>query len=157
VTAQGWNCKSLFDLRLVMAETRESGPDFSKGDGLLPVVVQDAQTGEVLMLAYMNAESYAQTLAAGEATYYSRSRKKLWRKGEESGNIQKVKAVYVDCDRDTILLSVEQLGGAACHEGYKSCFFRQVTPEGLKVVAKRVFDPEKVYKGGQKSEVRDQE
>ena len=87
-----------------------------------------------------------QTLATGQAIYYSRSRKKLWRKGEESGNVQKVKAIYIDCDRDTILLSVEQLGGAACHEGYKSCFFRQVTPEGLKVVAQRVFDPEKVYK-----------
>jgi phosphoribosyl-AMP cyclohydrolase len=129
-----------------MSQSLDNGPDFSRGDELLPAIAQDAQTGEVLMLAYMNAESYAQTLATGNAIYYSRSRKKLWRKGEESGNVQKVKAIYLDCDRDTILLSVEQLGGAACHEGYKSCFFRQVTPEGLKVVAQRVFDPEKVYK-----------
>ncbi len=132
-----------------MSQPPDKGPDFSRGDGLLPVIAQDAQTGEVLMLAYMNAESYAQTLATGNAIYYSRSRKKLWRKGEQSGNVQKVKAIYVDCDRDTILLSVEQLGGAACHEGYKSCFFRKVTPEGLKIVAQRVFDPEKVYKSGQ--------
>ena len=131
-----------------MSQAPDEGPDFSRGDGLLPVIAQDAQTGEVLMLAYMNAESYAQTLATGNAIYYSRSRKKLWRKGEQSGNVQKVKAIYVDCDRDTILLSVEQLGGAACHEGYKSCFFRKVTPDGLKTVAHRVFDPEKVYKSG---------
>ena len=129
-----------------MSQSPDNCPDFTRGDGLLPAIAQDAQTGEVLMLAYMNAESYAQTLATGNAIYYSRSRKKLWRKGEESGNVQKVKAIYIDCDRDTILLSVEQLGGAACHEGYKSCFFRQVAPEGLKVVAQRVFDPEKVYK-----------
>jgi len=81
------------------------------------------------MLAYMNEESYAETLATGRAVYYSRSRRKLWRKGEQSGNVQRVHAVFVDCDRDTILLKVEQLGGAACHEGYRSCFFRQVTPE----------------------------
>jgi phosphoribosyl-AMP cyclohydrolase len=135
-----------------MSTSPDNGPDFSSGDGLLPVIAQDAQTGEVLMLAYMNAESYDQTLATGQAVYYSRSRKKLWRKGEESGNVQKIKAIYLDCDRDAILLSVEQLGGAACHEGYKSCFFRQVTPEGLKVVAQRVFDPEKVYKRVQDSE-----
>ena len=131
-----------------MSQSPDNCPDFTRGDGLLPAIAQDAQTGEVLMLAYMNAESYAQTLATGNAIYYSRSRKKLWRKGEESGNVQKVKAIYIDCDRDTILLSVEQLGGAACHEGYKSCFFRQVAPEGLKVVAQRVFDPVKVYKKG---------
>ncbi len=128
-----------------MSETSSTGPDFSHGDGLLPVIAQDAATGEVLMLAYMNAESYAETLATGRAVYYSRSRRKLWRKGEESGNIQRVHAVYVDCDADTILLSVEQMGGAACHEGYKSCFFRQVTPEGLKLIAQRVFDPAEVY------------
>ena len=97
------------------------------------------------MLAYMNAESFAETLATGRAVYYSRSRKKLWRKGEESGNVQQLRNAYVDCDRDTILLRVEQIGGAACHEGYKSCFFRQVTPAGLKVVGQQVFDPAKVY------------
>jgi phosphoribosyl-AMP cyclohydrolase len=123
----------------------DNGPDFSRCDGLLPAIAQDAETGEVLMQAYMNAESYAETVSTGRAVYYSRSRQKLWRKGEESGNVQMVKAIFVDCDRDTILLKVEQIGGAACHEGYKSCFFRQVTPEGLKVVGDRVFDPEKVY------------
>ncbi len=119
-------------------------PDFSKGGGLLPAIAQDAQTGEVLMLAYMNEESFAETLATGRAVYYSRSRNKLWRKGEESGHVQKIQAVLVDCDADTILLKVEQIG-AACHEGYTSCFFREVTPEGLKVVGQRVFDPQKVY------------
>ncbi|MHB8897298.1 MAG: phosphoribosyl-AMP cyclohydrolase [Thermoguttaceae bacterium] len=121
-------------------------PDFSKCDGLLPAIAQDVQSGDVLMMAYMNAESYAETLATGRAVYYSRSRNKLWRKGEESGNVQKVHALYIDCDRDTILLKVEQIGGAACHEGYKSCFFRRITPDGLQVEGDRVFDPAQVYK-----------
>jgi phosphoribosyl-AMP cyclohydrolase len=86
-----------------------------------------------------------ETLATGRAVYYSRSRNRLWRKGEQSGNVQEVRAVYLDCDRDTILLKVHQVGDAACHEGYKSCFFRQVTPEGLKVVGRQVFDPDAVY------------
>jgi phosphoribosyl-AMP cyclohydrolase len=123
-------------------------PDFSKGGGLLPAIAQDADTGEVLMLAYMNAESFARTLATGEAHYYSRSRQRLWRKGEESGHIQQVRAVLVDCDGDTILLKVKQQGGAACHEGYRSCFFREVVPGGLKVVSERVFDPAEVYGSG---------
>ena len=123
-----------------------AGPDFSRGDGLVPAIAQDADSGEVLMMAYMSRESFAETLATGRAVYYSRSRKRLWRKGEQSGNVQHVRAVYVDCDRDTILLRVEQVGGAACHEGYRSCFYREVTPEGLRVVGERVFDPEKVYK-----------
>ena len=122
------------------------GPDFAKGDGLLPTIAQDAATGEVLMLAYMNPESYAETLATGRAVYFSRSRNKLWRKGEESGHVQEVKGIYFDCDADTILLKVHQIGGAACHEGYSSCFFRQVTPEGIQVVGSRVFDPAEVYK-----------
>ena len=129
-----------------MSEIPPQGPEFPRPDGLLPAIAQDADTGEVLMLAYMNAESYAETLATGRAVYYSRSRKKLWRKGEESGNVQLVRAIYLDCDADTILLRVDQLGGAACHEGYKSCFFRQVTPDGLNVVGQRVFDPAEVYK-----------
>lgn len=129
-----------------MTSPNDQAPDFSKGDGLLPAIAQDAATGEVLMLAYMNAESYAETLATGRAVYFSRSRNKLWRKGEESGHVQIVKGIYLDCDTDTILLKVDQIGGAACHEGYKSCFFRQVTPEGLKVVAEKVFDPNSVYK-----------
>jgi phosphoribosyl-AMP cyclohydrolase len=128
-----------------MSETPPIGPDFSRGDGLLPAIAQDAATGDVLMLAYMNAESYAETVSTGRAVYYSRSRRKLWRKGEESGNVQHVRAIYLDCDCDTILLSVDQVGGAACHEGYKSCFFRRVTPQGLQVVGQRVFDPAEVY------------
>ena len=129
-----------------MATTNAPSPDFSKGDGLLPAIAQDAETGDVLMLAYMNAESYAETLASGRAVYFSRSRNKLWRKGEESGHVQEVQAIFFDCDADTILLKVHQIGGAACHQGYASCFFRQVTPEGLKVIATRVFDPNEVYK-----------
>jgi phosphoribosyl-AMP cyclohydrolase len=121
-------------------------PDFSGPDGLLPAIAQDVVTGQVLMLAWMNAESYAETLATGRAVYYSRSRKRLWRKGEESGHQQLVRGVFVDCDADTILLKVVQVGDAACHEGYKSCFFREVTPEGARVVAERVFDPQNVYK-----------
>ena len=97
------------------------------------------------MLAFMNEEAYNETLSTGRAVYFSRSRNKLWRKGEESGNVQKVVGIFLDCDRDTLLLKVEQIGGAACHEGYKSCFFRQVTDEGLKVIAQRVFDPAEVY------------
>jgi phosphoribosyl-AMP cyclohydrolase len=128
-----------------MSKQPANVPDFSKGDGLLPAVAQDAETGEVLMLAYMNAESFAQTLARGEAVYFSRSRNRLWRKGEESGHIQQVQAVLVDCDGDTILLKVRQQGGAACHQGYRSCFFRQVVPEGLKTIASRVFEPARVY------------
>ena len=128
-----------------MPQAPETGPDFAKAGGLLPAIAQDAETGEVLMVAYMNAESYAQTVATGQAVYYSRSRGQLWRKGEQSGNVQQVRAIYLDCDRDAILLQVRQLGGAACHEGYRSCFFRQVTPDGLKVVGQRMFDPEAVY------------
>lgn len=128
-----------------MPDLPETGPDFAKAGGLMPAIAQDAETGEVLMLAYMDPQSYAETLATGRAVYYSRSRSRLWRKGEQSGNVQEVHAVYLDCDRDTILLKVRQIGGAACHEGYRSCFFRQVTPEGLRVVGPRVFDPKAVY------------
>lgn len=128
-----------------MSESPESAPDFAKGDGILPAIAQDADDGTVLMMAYMNAEAYAETLATGRAVYFSRGRNRLWRKGEESGNVQQVQAVYLDCDRDTILLRVNQIGNAACHEGYRSCFFRQVTPDGLKTVGQRVFDPAKVY------------
>ena len=114
---------------VAVSESSKEGPDFSKGDGLLPAIAQDADTGEVLMLAWMNRESYDETLRTGRAVYFSRSRNKLWRKGEESGHVQEVQAIFVDCDADTILLKVDQIGGAACHEGYKSCFFRQVTPD----------------------------
>lgn len=120
-------------------------PDFSRPDGLVTAVAQDDVSGQVLMVAHMNRAAWDETLATGRAVYYSRARGRLWRKGEESGNVQHVRAVYVDCDGDAVLLVVEQMGGAACHEGYPSCFFRQQTPEGLKVVAERVFDPQKVY------------
>jgi phosphoribosyl-AMP cyclohydrolase len=120
-------------------------PAFSEPDGLVTAVAQDAATGQVLMVAHMNRESWNETLATGRAVYFSRSRGRLWRKGEESGNSQIVKEVYVDCDGDAVLLKVEQVGGAACHEGYPSCFFRQVTEDGLKIVAERVFDPRDVY------------
>ena len=119
--------------------------DFDKAGGLVPAVAQDAATGQVLMLAWMNRAAYEETLRTGRACYFSRSRGKLWRKGEESGHVQEVRGVYVDCDADTILRKVRQVGGAACHEGYASCFFREVTPGGARVVGERVFDPSQVY------------
>jgi len=120
--------------------------DFKKGRGLIPAIAQDFNTGEVLMLAYMNQASFDETLSSGKATYYSRSRQCLWKKGETSGHVQHVKEIRVDCDHDTILLKVEQVGGAACHKGYKSCFFKRFEDSEFKIVEKRVFDPEKVYK-----------
>ncbi len=120
-------------------------PAFDAKDGLVTAVVQDAASGQVLMVAHMNREAWNETLASGRAVYFSRARGRLWRKGEESGNSQLVREIYVDCDADSVLLKVEQIGGAACHEGYKSCFFRQVTPDGLKIVSERVFDPNQVY------------
>ncbi len=120
--------------------------DFEKSGGLVPAIAQDDQTGEVLMMAYMNRESFEETVRTRRAVYFSRSRGKLWRKGEESGNVQEVKEILVDCDNDTILLKVHQIGGAACHEGYKSCFFRRLDHEELKVIGERVFDPKQVYK-----------
>jgi phosphoribosyl-AMP cyclohydrolase len=120
--------------------------DFEKTGGLIPAIAQDAETGEVLMMAYMNKEAFEKTLACGNAVYYSRSRNKLWKKGETSGHVQKVKEIRVDCDNDTVLLKVTQVGGAACHKGYKSCFFRVVENNEFKIVEQRVFDPEKVYK-----------
>ncbi len=120
-------------------------PDFSKAGGLITAVTQDAQSGEVLMVAYMNREAFEETLATNRVVYYSRSRKRLWRKGEESGNIQQLREVFIDCDADAVLLKVEQIGGAACHEGYRSCFFRKVESTGLQLVGQRVFDPKEVY------------
>jgi phosphoribosyl-AMP cyclohydrolase len=120
--------------------------DFDKTGGLIPAIAQDADTGDVLMLAWMNREAYEETLRTGRACYFSRSRGKLWRKGEESGNVQEVKEVFVDCDADTVLLRVRQIGGAACHEGFRSCFFRKVAGDAVQVVGERVFDPKQVYK-----------
>ncbi len=120
--------------------------DFAKGGGLIPAIAQDWKTGEVLMLAYINEESWNETLKSGAATYWTRSRQKLWKKGESSGNVQLVKEIYVDCDQDTVIFKVDQIGDAACHEGYRSCFFRKYENGELHVVGERVFDPEKVYK-----------
>ena len=121
-------------------------PNFAKGDGLVPVIVQDAETKEVLMLAYMNRQSWEATLQTGKATYWSRSRQKLWLKGESSGHFQIIKAVFIDCDDDTILLQVTQLGEAACHTGYKSCFYRKLSGKDFVVVGEKIFNPEEVYK-----------
>jgi phosphoribosyl-AMP cyclohydrolase len=121
-------------------------PDFRKGGGLLPVVAQDAAGGEVLMLAYMNEEAWQKTLESGEVHYWSRSRRELWRKGGTSGHVQKVRSIRLDCDSDAILVRVEQIGGAACHEGYRSCFFRELQDGRVSLCSPRVFDPEEVYK-----------
>ena len=120
--------------------------NFTKGtDGLLPAIAQDAATGEVLMLAYINEESWRKTIETGKAHYWSRSRNKLWLKGESSGHVQIVKEILVDCDLDTVVFKVEQLGGAACHTGHKSCFYRRVQGDELEVQGEPVFDPAKVY------------
>jgi phosphoribosyl-AMP cyclohydrolase len=120
--------------------------NFSKSaDGLIPAVAQDWQSGEVLMLAYINREAWEKSLETGLATYWTRSRRKLWVKGESSGHVQRIKEILVDCDLDTVIFKVEQVGGAACHEGYRSCFFRRVENGGLTVIGERVFDPAQVY------------
>jgi phosphoribosyl-AMP cyclohydrolase len=120
--------------------------DFAKSaDGLLPAIVQDSATGEVLMLAYINELAWQKTLETGKAHYWSRSRNSLWLKGESSGNVQLVQDIYVDCDQDTVVFKVEQLGGAACHKGYRSCFFRRVVDGELEVEGSPVFDPAEVY------------
>lgn len=120
--------------------------DFTKFDGLLPAIVQDYESLEVLMVAFMNEEAWNETLSTGKATYFSRSRNKLWVKGESSGNVQIVKEIRVDCDNDTVLLKVEQIGGAACHLGYKSCFFTQIKNGEAITIGEPLFDPDEVYK-----------
>jgi len=120
--------------------------DFEKGNGLVPVIVQDYESRDVLMVAYMNEEAWEKTIETGKAHYYSRSRRGLWFKGEESGNFQEVRDAFIDCDNDTILLQVNQIGGAACHEGYRSCFFRQRAGGDWQVAAEPIFDPKEVYK-----------
>ncbi len=122
-------------------------PDFKKCGGLVPTIAQDAASGQVLMLAYMNEEAWKKTLETQEAHYYSRSRQTLWHKGGTSGNTQKVKAIRLDCDLDTVLLLVEQIGGAACHNGFESCFYRELEENGAsKTCCQQVFDPKEVYK-----------
>jgi phosphoribosyl-AMP cyclohydrolase len=119
--------------------------DFKKAGGLIPVIVQDATTAEILMLAYMNQEAFEATLSTGKATYYSRSRQTLWVKGETSGNVQLVKEIRIDCDDDTILLKVEQLGRAACHTGHRSCFHKKVENGSIRIMDEPLFDPKEVY------------
>ena len=119
--------------------------DFARGQGLVPAIVQDWKTGEVLMVAYMNAESWAKTQETGKTCFWSRSRQKLWLKGETSGHVQIVKEIYLDCDNDALLLKVEQVGGAACHTGYRSCFYRRIVNGKTEAVGERVFDPKEVY------------
>ncbi|GAA4439634.1 MULTISPECIES: phosphoribosyl-AMP cyclohydrolase [Bremerella] len=120
-------------------------PDFDKAGGLVPAIAQDADNGDVLMMAWMNREAFAETLATGKAVYFSRSRNKLWRKGEESGHQQTVRQILVDCDADTVLLKVEQVG-AACHEGFRTCFFREIDSSETKIVETRLVNPDDVYK-----------
>jgi phosphoribosyl-AMP cyclohydrolase len=120
-------------------------PDFEKRGGLVTAIAQDAATGEVLMVAYMNRAAWQKTLASGTACYWSTSRTQLWVKGETSGNVQEVQEIRVDCDTDAVLLKVHQRGGAACHEGYKSCFYRTVDDNGWHTVGERVVDPDALY------------
>jgi phosphoribosyl-AMP cyclohydrolase len=148
---------SVFPARTTSAEI-ELGPTLQPKfgpDGLIPCITTDHLTNEVLMFAFMNAEALAHTIRTKKATYWSRSRNKLWVKGEESGNAQLVKELLVDCDQDVVLLKVENVGGAACHNGYKSCFYRKLTADAevddpatlkLEFAARRVFDPATVYK-----------
>lgn len=119
--------------------------DFTKLDGLVPAVAQDYKTGEILMVAFMNEEAFALTLKTGIVHYWSRSRKTLWKKGESSGNVQQVKEIRIDCDNDCVLLKINQIGDAACHTGYRSCFYRVVEGDGLTIDGIKVFNPEDKY------------
>jgi len=120
--------------------------DFHKSGGLVPAIIQDEHTGDVLMLGFMNSESLAETQRTGEVVFFSRSRNKLWKKGESSGHVLRVRELRVDCDADALLVRVEAVGPGVCHEGYRSCFFRKLEPEGsAKIIAERTFAPEKVY------------
>ena len=119
--------------------------DFSKDNDLVTAIAQDYRSGEILMVANMNRDALSRTLASGEAVYWSRSRQKLWHKGEESGNVQRVKEIYIDCDGDAVLMKVEQVGDAACHTGKRGCFFRRLEKGQLVDVGVQVFDPSEVY------------
>ncbi|MDI6852415.1 MAG: phosphoribosyl-AMP cyclohydrolase [Deltaproteobacteria bacterium] len=127
---------------------KEASLDFAKLGGLVPAIVQDAVTGDVLMVAFMNQEAWEQTLKTGEAHYFSRSRQTLWHKGGTSGHVQRVREIFLDCDADTVLLKVEQVGGAACHTGHRSCFHRRWRGDGWQEVGEKVFDPKEVYGSG---------
>jgi len=115
-------------------------------DGLVPVVTQEASSNSVLMVAWMDRDALKLTVESGEAVYWSRSRKKLWRKGEESGHIQKIKEIYLDCDKDVLLLTVEQVGGIACHTGRHNCFFNKLENERWVVIASEIKDPQEIYR-----------
>jgi len=121
-------------------------PDFEKGRGLVPVIVQDDGTKEILMLAYMNRDAWLKTLETGKAHYFSRSRNTLWSKGERSGHVQFIRDILIDCDADALLLKVQQIGRAACHTGYRSCFYRRLSEGKVETVGERIFSPEDVYK-----------
>ena len=131
----------------VMVSSLGCSPDLSKSGGLIAAVAQDAETLDVLMLAWMNPEAWEKTLETGEAHYYSRSRKCLWHKGGTSGHVQKVKSIRLDCDGDAVVLLIEQIGGAACHEGYRSCFSRELRDGKVSRCSELVFDPKEVYNG----------
>jgi phosphoribosyl-AMP cyclohydrolase len=120
--------------------------DFGKGGGLVTAIAQDDATGEILMVAHMNADAFRKTLETREVHYWSRSRNELWHKGQESGNVQRLKGLYLDCDGDSVVVRVEQAGGAACHTGKRSCFFRRADGGALVDVGEQVFDPAQVYK-----------
>ena len=120
--------------------------DFQKSGGLVPAIIQEEHTGDVLMLGFVNQESLAETQRSGEMVFFSRSRNKLWKKGESSGHVLRVREIRVDCDADALLVRVEAIGPGVCHEGYRSCFFRKLGPDGsTTVIAERTFAPEKVY------------
>jgi phosphoribosyl-AMP cyclohydrolase len=120
--------------------------DFDKMGGLIPAIIQDNDTGEVLMLGFMNQQAWEITLGTGKATFFSRTRNQLWIKGETSGNVQLVREIRIDCDNDTVLIKIDQVGGAACHTGFKSCFFRKIENGELKTIGNPIFDPKEVYK-----------
>lgn len=120
--------------------------NFDKLGGLVPAIAQDHQTGEILMIAFMNEAAWNATLTSGRATYYSRSRKCLWVKGQTSGNIQRVREIRIDCDDDAVILKVEQVGGAACHTGHRSCFHKKIEDGAVRIEGQPVFDPKEVYR-----------
>ena len=122
--------------------------DFNKTGGLIPAIAQDYTSGEILMLAFINREAWETTLESGHATYWSRSRQELWTKGKTSGNVQVIKEIRIDCDNDTVVYKVEQVGGAACHTGHRSCFYKKVEGDTVVVTGEPVFDPKEVYKDG---------
>jgi phosphoribosyl-AMP cyclohydrolase len=132
--------------RITSKQEKMNELDFKKTGGLIPAIVQDADTGDVLMMAYMNPEAWEETRSTRKATFWSRSRQELWVKGLTSGNVQHVKEIYIDCDNDAVLLKVKQVGGAACHTGHKSCFFKRVEGDTIQIVGQPVFDPKEVYK-----------